>query len=386
MSSNKRLVLVFQMGYAVVPPNLSPKRDLATRVTVASDSRMYARCAQRKLRASVCVKRKQSDSSRVVDHLNDACRMMVAKKPPSWQDDRRLLQIYNNVHAQRPLVYNASCCDLYCVVCRASESKFCHCGAGLFVKQEELDGFVAFIKSPRNTILHYLDPKDQESILTTLRNIGYKCAPELLRVLCIFAMISNGSVMEDIGKRVKVGADLDTLFRQRAKDGLATFRGGQFAGSITVAQLGKFVTSFMAALREELCPLLLQWSQVGKSKIKCVKIVRQILEGIHSCRVSGFGPYKKKRFAEFLVLVGIGGIWGHFDETWIIYLSDVWPFPTNSASMLKRIFPRIKTKQRRGGIVALLRCLRHHKHFNFSTVIAHLCFWSEQENGRINWM
>ena len=163
-------------------------------------------------------------------YLNDACRMKVAKKAPSFNDGRRLLKIYNNVHAPRPLLDEASCCSYYCVVCLATDNKFCHCGAGLQAKEAELEDFVGFVKSPRNPMVHFLDPGDQDAILETLRFIGCSNASGLLRVLCIFAMISNEAVMEDIGKRVKQGTNLNDLFKERAKAGVATFRGGQFAG------------------------------------------------------------------------------------------------------------------------------------------------------------
>ena len=102
-------------------------------------------------------------------------------------------------------------------------------------------------------------------------------------------MISNEVVMQDIGMKVKRNADLDALFKQRANDGLATFRGGQFAGTIVVAQLGEFLESFMSEMRHKLCPLLWQWSMAGKSKIKCISIIRQILTLAAASRIPGFG-------------------------------------------------------------------------------------------------
>ena len=98
-------------------------------------------------------------------------------------------------------------------------------------------------------------------------------------------------------------------------------------------------------MRGKLAPLLEQWSQAGKSKVTCVKIVRQILKHIGGCTTSGFGPYKKNKFAEFLIMIGIGKVWGYYQETWIGYLSDLWPFPTKSNIMLKCIFPRLTSKQ-----------------------------------------
>ena len=271
-------------GFKIIPQNLSPNKDRATRVVIPSNSTIYRRLQKRKQRQIVIT----------TDYLNDACRMKVATKAPSLHDDRRLLQIYNNVHLPRPVIDDESCCDYACVECSATDNKFCYCGAGLVANVVQLQDFVTFVKSPRNPSEHFLDPGDQEEILETFRWIGCVSASEILRVLVIFAMISNEAVMEDIGERVKRGTNLDDLFKQRSKDGLATFRGGQFAGSVTVANLGKFLTLFIKSMRGKLAPLLEQWSQAGKSKVTCVKIVRQILKHIGGCTTSGFGPYKKK--------------------------------------------------------------------------------------------
>ena len=65
---------------------------------------------------------------------------------------------------------------------------------------------------------------------------------------------------------------------------ISSFGGGQFPGIITVAELGTFLTSFMAAMSSTLCPLLRKWSKAGKSKTKCISIVRQILKFIESHR------------------------------------------------------------------------------------------------------
>ena len=122
-------------------------------------------------------------------------------------------------------------------------------------------------------------------------------------------MISNEAVMEYIGKQVAAGKCLDDLFQKRSSDGLA---GGQFTAYVTLAELGKSLTSFMTDMSAMLSPLLFQWSRARKSRVQCILIVRRILKHINACTTSGFGPYKKKRFVEFVVVVGIGGVWGHY--------------------------------------------------------------------------
>ena len=200
-------------------------------------------------------------------------------------------------------------------------------------------------------------------------------------------MISNDDVMQEIGRAVKTNRDIDILFKNRADEGVSTYRGGQLAGIVPVAKLGRFLNDFMTNMASTLNPLLNSWKKARKSKIKCVIAVRKILTKINECTVEGFGPYKKKKFAEFLILCGLGGVWGHWNESWLNILSDVWPFPSNSAKVAKKIFNgRLRKDLQRSAVVALLRCFRHHKYLSFPALIAQLCFWSEQENGRVDWM
>ena len=73
----------------------------------------------------------------------------------------------------------------------------------------------------------------------------------------------------------------------------------------------------------------------------------------------------------------------HFQQEWLNDLRCEWPVPTNSVNNLKLIFPGIVNY--RSGVVALLRGLKDSRHFTFPVIVAQLCFWSEQRNGRIDW-
>ena len=74
----------------------------------------------------------------------------------------------------------------------------------------------------------------------------------------------------------------------------------------------------------------------------------------------------------------------HFQQEWLNDLRCEWPVPSNSVNNLKLIFPGIVNS--RSGVVALLRGLKDPRCFTFPVIVAQLCFWSEQRNGRIDWL
>ena len=44
-----------------------------------------------------------------------------------------------------------------------------------------------------------------------------------------------------------------------------------------------------------------------------MQLVRKILKLVSAFKVFGFGDYKKKKFAEYFVMVGAGQLWGYFE-------------------------------------------------------------------------
>ena len=134
-------------GTRGVPANVAGREDRVTSrgCTVPSWTTVYKRRMQaRKLRGVGVVK------SELL--LNNACRMKLAEKPPS---DRRLIEIYNNVHRARVEVGPREV--KRCRVCAAVSSKFCYCGFDIVscVNIAHLEEFFTFVKSPRNPILPF---------------------------------------------------------------------------------------------------------------------------------------------------------------------------------------------------------------------------------------
>ena len=337
---------------------------------------MYNRLAKRKDRSSQIVSRALL--------MNDACRLKLRSTRPSAKHQR---EIFNNVQQKRSK--STAVETLYCVVCGATESKFCYCGAACVPKcnMAELKAFMAFATSARNPMLHFWDPQDQNNTMQVFTTLGADSAKEFVRLVFIMAMISNAAVLEEIGEDLKTRRIdyLENMFKQRRKDKKSTFRGGQCPGAVKVEGLAHALGEYCDKCLRKLAPFLLAWQEAGADQQGCVRQVRQILLLNEKAKVYGFGCYKRKKFAEFLVVAAMGNVFGlHFEEEWLSYLSDLWPIPSNSVTNLKRIFPGIRN--RRAGIVALKRGLRKSRFITFSAVVAQLCFWSEQRNGRINWL
>ena len=367
-------------GSSVLPLNLVPSKDRATplRPTLNASNAMYNRLSRRKERGTVTITRSF--------FMNDACRMKLRSKLPS---DRRHRKIYNHVHDCRSTSSDGDFVTGYCQVCGATASKFCHCGAECVTNSQlvELKAFMGFVKSPRNPLLHFCDPDDQRGVMNVLKTLGAHSAKEFFRVLFIIAMVSNEAVLQEIGKDIQTRRIdyLDKLFKQRRKDHKSTFRAGQFAGVVKVDDLAHALDEYCQKCLRKVTPFLTAWKEAKTDRQRCVVQVRNIVELHEEVKVFGFGCYKRKKFAEFLVLAGMANVYGvHFEEQWLNSLSDIWPIPDNSLANLKRIFPDIHKP--RAGIVALMRGLRHSGFHTFSSVVAQLCFWSEQRNGRINWL
>ena len=177
---------------------------------------------------------------------------------------------------------------------------------------------------------------------------------------------------------------LDAMFKQRKAEGKSTFRGGQFAGVVTVEDLATALAEFCEKTLTKVTPRLVDWQKADQDRTKCIEATRAILEVIKNCGVYGFGKYKQKKFAEFLILAAMGNVLSlHVKQEWLNDLRSDWPVPTNSIENLKLIFPGIINY--RSGVVALLRGLKASHRFTFPVIVAQLCFWSEQRNGRIDW-
>ena len=148
--------------------------------------------------------------------------MKIAKTEPKA---RSLKTIYNNVHAER-----SEADDVYCSVSLASHSKFCWCGATVLgsLCMEQWAQFMDFVESPRNSMLHFCDPADQQGIMEVLKVLGANSASELFRILFVVAMISNEAVILEIGLLVKsrLFTALDKMLKERARLKKPTFRGG----------------------------------------------------------------------------------------------------------------------------------------------------------------
>ena len=373
-------------GHRVMPPNLAPGKDLSTPL-VKGNPRIYQRLQQRMKR--------DLPLAETTSLFNAACRLTVSGAVPKEKNEK---EIYKNVHGVRGRENDD---DLHCRICLASLPKFCFCPvtATSFGKLPDVDlehfrAFIAFVKSKHNPLMHFDEPADQVGVRSLLVKLGSDSTMELCRILYTVSMISNEAVMSEIGAEVK-DKDfeyLEKLFLRRKEQGCATYRGGQRAGRIRVEELAGALQTFCDQAVALFTPYFDMWRSARCERTYCVAALRGILLHLANLELFGFGAYKKKRFAECLVLAAFGGVYNlYFKEEWLNDVADVWPLPKNSLDNLKLIFPGLakvrnaEKQSSRACIVALLRALRHCRGYTFPSIVAQLCWWSEQRNGRINW-
>ena len=196
-NSNKCEQRLLPRGQRVMPKNLTPNKDKTT-PSLRVRSTMYHRMQKRKWRGKITF-----DPASL---LNQACHLKMADHLP-LNATKKTKEIYNSVHGLRRLTSDST---PSCGLCCATTSQYCHCGAFLNVAPDALRDFVEFVRSPRNPILNYCDPADQEGIQRVLVKLGASSCKEFCRVLFTVAMISNEAVMEEIGEDIKKSASLSS--------------------------------------------------------------------------------------------------------------------------------------------------------------------------------
>ena len=196
-NSNKCEQRLLPRGQRVMPKNLAPNKDKTT-PSLRVRSTMYHRMQKRKWRGKITF-----DPASL---LNQACHLKMADHLP-LNATKKTKEIYNSVHSLRRLTSEST---PFCGLCCATTSQYCHCGAFLDVAPDALRDFVEFVRSPRNPILNYCDPADQEGIQRVLVKLGASSCKEFCRVLFTVAMISNEAVLEEIGEDIKKSASLSS--------------------------------------------------------------------------------------------------------------------------------------------------------------------------------
>ena len=373
-------------GKRVVTMNLPPGQYLPTK-QVRKNSTMYWRLQKRKGRVSPL--------TQTADLFTLACRLKVCVSTPKGAYEKK---IFKSVHCVRGKECDD---DLHCRICRATTRDFCFCPVSSQppaklpeVNLEHLRSFFAFVKSESNPLLHFCEPTDQAAFRNLLVTLGSHSITELCRILFTVSMISNEVVFLDTSAEAKEEdfECLDSMFAHWKQQGFVSYGGGQRAGRIGVDELLGALQKFCDQALGVLAPYFDKWRKARRRRTYCVKTLRGILTCLSNLELSGFGDVEKKRFAECLVMAAFGRVYNlYFKEEWLNDLADLWPLPNTALANLKLIFPglpkiRNEKQSHRACIVALLRALRKGSCYTFPCIVVQLCWWSEQRNGRLDWM
>ena len=87
-----------------------------------------------------------------------------------------------------------------------------------------------------------------------------------------------------------------------------------------------------------------------------------------------------------ILLCAYGGLASlHVVPTDLRVLHGVYPLPTNSCAALLQIFPRAVSEDLRYHGIRLLQKTLQPGTVDIGTIVAMLCFWTQQQSGKIQW-
>ena len=365
------------------------RKDLATPRTV--DVVMSKRLGMRRSRGAAGGVRK------VVLKHTDATRLKLAAVLPE-KSTRKQAFLWRFVHAERPEPASSNLGQVLCSLCWCTRPEQCACGAS-FVEQhcqESLEKFYEFAHSPSNPMMHPWDPEDQRRILKAMQD-ALPTPPEQtwngLFALCVLGgLTGRASTLETVGPAVALQ---DWHGAQEKVEELVggnnpVYRGGQHPGTIaplSVVDMVKRVVEHQSLKAiPHLASLRAGGGEVVSSRRAAVRaIIKDVAALEHNKDFSGLSNYKCKRICEIILLAAYGGIYGlHAEQADLRVIVDIYSLPKNSMTALKRIFPSATSPalQREG-----LRVLQRLDYrWDMCSLVAMLCFWTEQESGKVQWM
>ena len=115
-------------------------------------------------------------------------------------------------------------------------------------------------------------------------------------------------------------------------------------------------------------------------------IVGTMHELVEKKAVPGINRYKCKRILEMMLLACYAGLAGlHAVPADLRVLHGVWPLPTNSAKALATIFPEARGEMQKRYCLRLLQKTLKPGVIDVSMLVALLCFWREEQDGKLQY-
>ena len=365
------------------------RKDLATPRTVYAV--MLKRLGMRRSRGAAGGVRK------VVLKHTDATRLKLAAVLPEKSTKKQAF-LWRFVHAVRPEPASRNLGQVVCSLCWCTRPEDCACGASLVEHhcQESLEKFYEFAHSPSNPMMHPWDPEDQREILKAIQN-AVPTPPEQtwggLFALCVLGgLTGRASTLETVGPAVVLQ---DWQGAQEKVEELVggnnpVYRGGQHPGTIaplSVVDMVKRVVEHQSLKAiPHLASLRAGGGEVVSSRRAAVRaIINDVAALEHNKDFSGVSSYKCKRICEIILLAAYGGICGlHAEQADLRVIVDIYSLPKNSMTALKTIFPSATTPALQREALRVLQRLDYWR--DICSLVAILCFWTEQASGKVQWI
>ena len=304
--------------------------------------------------------------------------------------------------------------DVKCGLCWTTNAAYCPCGSELAASHdaEALAAFGSFTFAPQNPILKAWDPEDQRELLAVMRKACAEATwiswiPEMMlrgvvSLCCLAGLTGRASTVGRAGAAAASlrWGDLKADVADIIAAELPVYRGGQHPGPIAPDQVADKIEEIDsvlgASIAAGLMKLMAEWSDEQQTYLSpseglrregMLEFVSAIGSAVDAHVVSGLSHYKAKRIVEMLLLAAYGGLVRlHADPEDLRVVLAVYPLPKNSMTALGRIFPGVRSSTQRREALRLLQKSLKPCRFDVASIIAMLCFWTEQQSGKIKYL
>ena len=151
-------------------------------------------------------------------------------------------------------------------------------------------------------------------------------------------------------------------------------------GSLLVPSLMKLVGTWKNDLGER------ELAHVNARRHGLLEIICTMNELVEKKVVRGISHYKCKRILEMLLLACYAGLAGvHAIPTDLRVVHGVYPLPTNSVTALAAMFPDARSDMQKRYCLRLLQKTLKPGVFDVSMIVALLCFWTEEQEGKLQY-
>ena len=181
--------------------------------------------------------------------------------------------------------------------------------------------------------------------------------------------------------------------------GVPIYRGGQHPGAIPVSDIATAVEAIDNAVGSLLVPSLMKlvgtWktdrgdrelAHVNARRHGLLEIIGTMNDLAEKKTVGGISYYKCKRILEMLLLACFAGMAGlHAVPADLRVVHGVYPLPTNSTTALAAIFPDARSDMQKRYCLRLLQKTLKPGVFDVAMIVALLCFWTEEQEGKLQY-